>query len=160
MLGYSRKRLMNLSGKAKRLREVRYESRPIWIESYDLLNEESIGSILSVTGEHWRYENEWRLIVELDETVGMGRKDRHGQPINLLRVPNVAVMSVYCTERTPEDTVEEVRSREVGRTIHRLVSAIVSTRSRSSSALTTLNTVTNFWFPPEGNDLFIWPMAS
>ena len=111
VLGYSRERLMNLSGRAKRLREVRYESRPILIESYRLLNEESIGSILSVKGEHWSYENEWRLIVELDETVGMGRKDQHGQPINLLRVPNVAVMSVYYTERTPECSVNEVRGR-------------------------------------------------
>ena len=111
VLGYSKERLTKLSGKVKRLREVRYESRPIWIESYDVLNEESIGSILSVKGEHWRYESEWRLMVELDETVGIGRRDRHGQPINLLPVPNAAVMKVYYTERTPEDTVEEVRRR-------------------------------------------------
>ena len=111
VVGYSRDHLMNLSGKAKRLRQVRYESRPIVIESYRLLNEETIGTILSVKGEHWSYENEWRLIVELDKTIGMGRKDLHGQPINLLRVPNIAVMSVYYTERTPERFVKEIRSR-------------------------------------------------
>ena len=111
VLGYSMARLMNLSGKAQQLREVRFESNPIVIESYHLLNEGAVSSILSVKGEHWSYENEWRLIVELDETVGMGRKDRHGQPINLLRVPNEVVMSVYYTERTPRDCVEEIRSR-------------------------------------------------
>ena len=111
VLGYSQEQLMSLTRKAQRLRKVQYKSTPIWIGDYRVLNEENIASLLSVKGEHWRYENERHPIVELDETIGMGRKGQHGQPINLVRVPNEAVMSVYYTERTPDDKVEEVQSR-------------------------------------------------
>ena len=49
--------------------------------------------------------------MELDETIGTGLRDSRGLPINLVRVPNEAVVSVYHTERTPPVTVEEIRSR-------------------------------------------------
>ena len=49
--------------------------------------------------------------MKLDQTLGKGTKDRHDQPINLLRIPNSAVVEIYYTERTPNDYVEEVERR-------------------------------------------------
>ena len=61
--------------------------------------------------EHWKYEKEWRVIVELKHTIGTGLKDDKGQPINLVRIPNEAVKEVYYTERTPSSRVEEIKKR-------------------------------------------------
>ena len=66
---------------------------------------------LSLKSDHWRYENESRLIVEMNETIGRGETDRHGQPVNLVRVPNEAVVRVYYTERTPPESLETIRNR-------------------------------------------------
>ena len=57
--------------------------------------------LLSFKSEQWSYESEWRLIVELSDTMGTGSRDSRGLPINLVRVPNEAVISVLHTERTP-----------------------------------------------------------
>ena len=76
-----------------------------------MLNEENMHPLMSYKSARWEYEQEWRLIVELNETTGTGRRDGRCQPINLLRVPNPAVVKVYYTERTPADTVEMVRAR-------------------------------------------------
>ena len=69
------------------------------------------GPVLRQKSQHWEYEQEWRLIVELNQTIGTGKSDRHKQPINLIRVPNEAVVRVYYTERTPRQTVDEVGKR-------------------------------------------------
>ena len=73
--------------------------------------DDNLNGLLSLKSDHWSYESEWRLIVELDETIGTGLRDSRGLPVNLLRVPNEAVVSVYHTERTPAGVFEEVRSR-------------------------------------------------
>ena len=67
--------------------------------------------MLSLKNDHWSYEEEWRLIVELNRTIGTGDTDQHGQPINLVQVPNEAVKQVFYTERTPRETVELIRDR-------------------------------------------------
>ncbi len=67
--------------------------------------------LMAFKSEHWSYEDEWRLIVELDQTIGTGKTDARGLSINLVRVPNEAVVSVYHTERTSPDTVDRIRSR-------------------------------------------------
>ena len=61
--------------------------------------------------DHWSYEKEWRLIVELNRTIGTGETDQHRQPINLVQVPNEAVVSVHYTERTPRESVKLIRDR-------------------------------------------------
>ncbi len=78
---------------------------------YDVLNEASVNALLSVKSEHWSYEGEWRLIPELNETIGTGAVDGLGYSINLLRVPNEAVVSVYHTERAKPKLTEEVVDR-------------------------------------------------
>ena len=60
---------------------------------------------------HWSYEDEWRLIVELSRTIGTGEVDQHSQPINLIQVPNEAVVRVHYTERTPRETVALIQDR-------------------------------------------------
>ena len=92
---------------------VRYMDRPAPIEGLNILASprSSLVAALSLKSDHWSYENEWRLIVEMSDTIGTGKPDRHGQPINLVRVPNEAVVRVYYTERTPPEAVETIRNR-------------------------------------------------
>ena len=72
---------------------------PALILDYPVVSdEENILKLMSLKSDHWSYEQEWRLIIELKQTIGTGIKDRHGQPINLLRIPNSAVRVVYYTE--------------------------------------------------------------
>ena len=66
---------------------------------------------LALKSDHWAYEREWRLIVELNATIGTGHRDAHDQSINLLRIPNSAVSKVFFTERTPKEAVDAVRRR-------------------------------------------------
>ena len=61
--------------------------------------------------DHWSHEEEWRLIVELNKTVGTGQKDQHDLPINLVQIPNEAVVEVFYTERTPRQDVQLVQAR-------------------------------------------------
>ena len=73
--------------------------------------ESNLPILLSTKSNHWSYENEWRMIVELNRTIGTGETDQHGQPINLVQVPNETVVSVYYTERTPSESVKLLRDR-------------------------------------------------
>ena len=111
VVGYDCEHLKRLSHGEDCLRPVIYRSSPEIILGYEVLNEENKFAMLSPKSDHWRYEDEWRLIVELKDTIGTGHQDRRGQPINLIRVPNQAVRSVYYTERTSKDTVFEVIRR-------------------------------------------------
>ena len=113
VIGYDVDLLRTLGSREESLRPVVYQSKIVPIVSYDFVAslEEVINVLLSIKSDHWSYENEWRLIVELDKTIGTRHCDRHGQPINLMRVPNSAVMAVYYTERTPAETIRLVRRR-------------------------------------------------
>ena len=95
------------------MRPVRYGVDMAPIIGYGVLNfpEENLDGLMSLKSSHWDYESEWRLIVELDQTIGTGLSDTRGLPVNLVRMPNEAVVSVYHTERTPVDVVERIRSR-------------------------------------------------
>ena len=111
VIGYDRRQLRGLGGREECLRPVTYGRNPIRLFDYPVLNDENMNPLLSYKSRHWQYEEEWRLILELHETIGTGLNDHRGQPINLLRVPNTAVMSVYYTERTPGHIVEKVSKR-------------------------------------------------
>ena len=111
VVGYDADRLRTLSTREGCLQQVRYGNRPLPLMDYPVLNEENMNPMMSYKSAHWEYEQEWRLIVELHETIGTGQRDERLQPINLLRVPNPAVVEVYYTERTPTDAVETVKER-------------------------------------------------
>ena len=111
VIGYDAELLGGLTGNGATLRQVVYADQPPPILDHPVLNEENIPKLLARKSRHWAYECEWRLIVELNETIGTGLTDRYGQPISLVRIPNAAVVNVYFTERTPTAKVEEVQSR-------------------------------------------------
>ena len=111
VIGYDMTQLIQLSSGEGRLRPVVYGHKPIFVDGYLLFIEGNINTLLSYKSDSWSYEQEWRLIVPLNETIGTGNADHHGQPINLLRIPNEAVVRVYHTERTPVEAVNEVRKR-------------------------------------------------
>lgn len=95
------------------LRDVAYHDRPPpIIDPIVLVSPDSnLPILLSIKRNHWSYEKEWRLIVELNRTIGTGDVDYRGQSINLIQVPNEAVVSVFYTERTPQQSVSLIRGR-------------------------------------------------
>lgn len=113
VIGYDTSALRELVNHEDSLREVRYADRPPLILGPIVLvsPESNLPILLSNKSHHWSYEKEWRLILELNQTIGNGRSDEHNQPINLVRIPNEAVVSVYYTERTPGESVDLIRDR-------------------------------------------------
>ena len=62
-------------------------------------------------GARWIHENEWRIILKLEDTIDTGKLDRTMHSINLLSIPNEAVVKLYYTERTNKDLVKELETR-------------------------------------------------
>ena len=113
VIGYDAHELRKIARSDDFLRPVNYQDRPPPITGPIVLAspESNLPIVLSYKSDRWTYENEWRLIVELDTTIGKGARDHRGLPINLVRIPNKAVVSVYYTERTPRESVELIRHR-------------------------------------------------
>ncbi len=113
VIGYDFEELSKLTGPNGCLACVNYDKRPppIWGPDSSVHTESNLRELLSVKSDHWAYEEEWRLIVEMSRTIGTGEKDQHEQPINLVRVPNEAVVSVYYTERTEPEAVKLIQDR-------------------------------------------------
>ena len=112
-IGYDAHQLRGIARADDFLRQVDYQKRPPLILGPIVLAdpESNLPIILSHKSDRWSFENEWRLIVELDATIGTGHRDPRGLPINLVRIPNEAVVSVHYTERTPRESVELIRHR-------------------------------------------------
>ena len=134
VIGYAVGHIVRLVSNPERLRPVSYRSELERIYGYDALgySDNNLIAALSVKSNFWSYESEWRLIVELNETIGTGQLDAHGQPVNLVRVPNEAVVSVFHTERTSQETVAQIRSRLEGPnnrySTNRLTKLVLATR--------------------------------
>ena len=113
VIGYDKEAIRRLTDIDEGLRSVSYGERPPPIIGPTVLvsPDSNLPVLLSIKSNHWCYENEWRLIVELNRTIGTGATDLRGQPINLVQVPNEAVVSVHYTERTPHESVELIRNR-------------------------------------------------
>ena len=113
VIGYDKEEIRRLTDIDGRLRSVNYGESPPAIRGPNVLvwSDFNLSALLSIKSNHWCYENEWRLIVELNRTIGTGATDLRGQPINLVQVPNEAVVSVYYTERTPPESVKLIRER-------------------------------------------------
>ena len=120
VIGYDAQQLQKFVGPNAHLKRVEYGTKlfPVGVS----LDDAGVGPIkepsdlpwyipLALKSEHWEYEREWRLIVELNHTIGTGKTDHRHQPINIVRVPNEAVVSVHYTERTPHQAVYEVCKR-------------------------------------------------
>ncbi len=112
VIAYELRELKHLCATEDHLRPVQYSKTPPFIIDYPVLSDAgNILKFLALKSDHWAYEQEWRLIVELNATIGTGHRDVHDQSINLVRIPNRAVSKVFFTERTPENAVDEIRSR-------------------------------------------------
>ena len=93
---------------------VSYEDNPLSINKRDdmLLGQDDIlHTILLRKSSLWKYEQEARIIVDLRNTDRTHEVDRNGYPIHLFSIPNEAVATVYCTERTPESAIEKIEER-------------------------------------------------
>ena len=64
-----------------------------------------------IKGSVWLHENEWRIIVKLEDTTDTGKRDRTMHSINLFSIPNEAVKKLYYTERTDRNLVEKLETR-------------------------------------------------
>ena len=112
VIGYHVEELKRLCAAEDWLRPIHYSKKPPFITGYPVLSDAgNILIFLAHKSEQWSYEQEWRLIVELNRTIGTGHRDAHKQSINLLAIPNRAVSRVFFTERTPKQAVEEVKKR-------------------------------------------------
>ena len=113
VIGYDKAEICELAGPEIRLQEVIYDDRLPPVVGLEVLvpPESNLPKLLSVKSKEWSYENEWRLIVDLCRTIETGKTDPLEQPINLLRIPNEAVVRVYYTDRTPSKAVESITNR-------------------------------------------------
>ena len=111
VIGYDSTELLKVLVPEVKLIEVQYKQNLPKIIDYRVLNEQNVQTLLTFKSPHWCYEQEWRLIVKLADTIGKGCTDRHGLPITLIQIRNCAVSSVYYTERTPDKDVAEIRRR-------------------------------------------------
>lgn len=93
------------------LKKVGYGHMPDIFGGSAKLTEKQLVDIIYSKGSVWKYEKEWRLSVNLNETIGTGKKDDQEQPINLIRIPKEAVIKIYRTELTPETIVDEISNR-------------------------------------------------
>jgi len=111
VIGYDVTQLAKLTKREGGLRPVRYgESLPPILD-YPVLSEGNLNGLLSYKSSHWGYEQEWRMIVDLRDTIGTGKSDEQGQPVSVVSVPNEAVCRVYYTERTPSHAVIKIAER-------------------------------------------------
>lgn len=112
VVGYDAAEVRSALPDAASLHPVQYVPEPV-LWDYPAVAEypELAMSIMCSKGMPWRYEREWRIVVEMKDTLGNGSRDRYGMPVKLLRMPNKAVRSVYYTDRTPPEDVEELRTR-------------------------------------------------
>ena len=113
VIGYDADELGKLAGAGGPLRNVEYGDKPPFILGPIVLvsPESNLPILLSRKSSHWSYENEWRLIVGLNRTIGTGETDQLGQAINLIQIPNEAVVKVYYTERTPLESLQLIQNR-------------------------------------------------
>ena len=113
VIGYDAAQIAKLAGTKGHLQAVVYAQQLTPILGPNVLASPSsnLPKLLSCKSDHWSYENEWRFIVELNQTIGTGEiDDLHGQPINLVQIPNEAIVRVYYTERTRSNAAKSLES--------------------------------------------------
>lgn len=112
VVGYRVSTLKTLTTGYERLEAVRYHDEPPPTLGHGIFRDEgTLHAVLLIKARYWEYEHEWRLTLELRNTIGTGENDRRGYSINLCAIPNEAVAEVYFTERTPKSTVDTITDR-------------------------------------------------
>lgn len=112
VIGYRVSVLKTITTGYERLGAVQYLDKPPMSMGHGIFKDESNLHVLLLTkASHWKYEQEWRLTLELKNTVGIGKSDRNGHSINVCPIPNEAVTGVYFTERISKSTLEIIETR-------------------------------------------------
>lgn len=112
VIGYRVSELKKITTGYERIGAVQYFDKPPLSTGHVIFKDEgNLHVILLTKAKYWKYEEEWRLTLELKNTVGTGKGDRNGYSINICPIPNEAVAEVYFTERTPDSTVETIERR-------------------------------------------------
>ena len=116
-IGYRASILSTIATGYQRLGAVRYlEEPPVSMGHAIFQNERNLHEVLLSKASYWKYEQEWRLTLELRNTVGTGNRDSNGYSVNLCPIPNEAVTEVYFAERTPTSVIDTIQARLKGRT--------------------------------------------
>ena len=111
-VGYRLSTLRTITSGYERLAAVEYSEEPPLSSGHVIFKDErNLHSIMLTKANYWQYEQEWRMTLELKNTVGAGMGDRNGHSINVCPVPNDAVSEVYYTERTPQHIVDTIDAR-------------------------------------------------
>lgn len=112
VIGYRMSSLQGIVKGNEQLGAVRYFDQPPFTLGHNFFKDDSnLHAVLLTKARYWEYEEEWRLTLELKNTVGTGETDRSQYSINICPIPNEAVIEVYYTERTPNTVVETIRAR-------------------------------------------------
>ena len=95
---------------------VQYHDKlPTVTESLVVQPGSELKNLMLMKSNHWGYEKESRLVLELSNTIGTGENDENGFPICLCSIPNEAVVEVIVTQRCPEGISSTLHERLIGR---------------------------------------------
>ena len=87
------------------IRQVEYADEVPLILAPNIVNQENVYALMTSKGVAWTYEQEWRLITELSKTT------QSGKDISVITVPQESVSSILITDRTSQDTVDNIARR-------------------------------------------------
>ena len=68
-----------------------------------------LARVLFVKGQAWEYEREARLLVDLDNTRLLKKKDKNGHEIRVVDLPAEAIEEVYVGFNTPRERVNTIK---------------------------------------------------
>ncbi len=112
VIGYRVSTLKEIIRGFEQLGAVKYFKEPPFTLGHKFFkNESNLHAVLLTKASYWEYEQEWRLTLELRNTVGTGTIDGAKYSVNICPIPNEAVTKVYYTERTPNAMVKAIKAR-------------------------------------------------
>ena len=112
VVGYRTEELKKIVAGYERVGSVQYLDEPPPVIGHVTFKDEgNLHVSLLVKARYWEYEAEWRLTLELKNTVGTGEFDQNLYSINVCPIPNEAVTEVYVTERTPQSAIDKIEAR-------------------------------------------------
>ena len=70
---------------------------------------QQLAKLLFFKGKDWEYEQEIRLLVKLQHTQRLAKRDPFDWPIQVISIPTEAVKEVYVGFDTPKEQVQRIR---------------------------------------------------
>ena len=81
-VGYDTSALKKIPTANEILGPVQYQDQlPIVTENLVVRPDNELRDLMLIKSRHWEYEEEWRFVLELSNTVGTGENDENGFPI-------------------------------------------------------------------------------